>query len=158
MKSALLRLREARSYQPYRAGKLRIICCSIREDVIDLSIHELAKRTFPLRPPSFGCATASVLRASKSSAKPLPMKWRSEGKTRRPSRRKLPAPTAWRTLLRKSPTKILCPWRIQKNLLDTETLEKCVELVRGGARMVLLFGMGASLRCQGRLPEVFAAE
>ena len=106
MKSALLRLREAREAISPTEREIADYLLQHPEDVIDLSIHELAKRTFS--------SPSTIIRMCHRIGFEGFKEFRKAITYEMAIRRKLPAPTAWRTLLRKSPTKILCPWRIQR--------------------------------------------
>ena len=144
MKSALLRLREAREAISPTEREIADYLLQHPEDVIDLSIHELAKRTFSSPSTIIRMCHRIGFEGFKEFRKAITYEMAIRRQNKEAEQKEITRSDSLEDIVEKITYKNIMSLEDTKNLLDTETLEKCVELVRG-ARMVLLFGMGASL-------------
>ena len=144
MKSALLRLREAREAISPTEREIADYLLQHPEDVIDLSIHELAKRTFSSPSTIIRMCHRIGFEGFKEFRKAITIQMAIRRQNKEAEQKEITRSDSLEDIVEKITYKNIMSLEDTKNLLDTETLEKCVELVRG-ARMVLLFGMGASL-------------
>lgn len=148
MKSALLRLQEAQESLSSSEWAVARYLLENGEEARELSIHELAKRTFS--------SPSTVIRMchrlgfegfkdfKKALVYDLDFLRQSGGRKQGEIRRE----DSIEDIVEKITYKNILSLEDTRKLMDTETLGKCVELVRE-ARVVLLFGMGASL-CAAR--------
>ena len=144
MKSALLRLREAREAISPTEREIADYLLQHPEDVIDLSIHELAKRTFSSPSTIIRMCHRIGFEGFKEFRKAITYEMAIRRQNKEAEQKEITRSDSLEDIVEKITYTNIRSLEDTKNLLDTETLEKCVELVRG-ARMVLLFGMGASL-------------
>ncbi len=144
MKSALLRIRESRSTISPTEREIADYLLQHPEDVIDLSIHELAKRTFSSPSTIIRMCHRVGFEGFKEFRKAVTYEMAIRRQNEESAQKEITRSDSLEDIVEKITYKNIMSLEDTKNLLDTETLGKCVELIRN-CRMVLLFGMGASL-------------
>lgn len=144
MKSALLRIREARGSISPTEREIADYLLQHPEDVIDLSIHELAKRTFSSPSTIIRMCHRVGFDGFKEFRKAVTYEMAVRRQNEENAQKEITRSDSLDDIVEKITYKNIMSLEDTKNLLDTETLGKCVELIRS-CRMVLLFGMGASL-------------
>lgn len=135
MKSALLRLREAREAISPTEREIADYLLQHPEDVIDLSIHELAKRTFSSPSTIIRMCHRIGFEGFKEFRKAITYEMAIRRQNKEAEQKEITRSDSLEDIVEKITYKNIMSLEDTKNLLDTETLEKCVELVRG-ARMV----------------------
>ena len=139
MKSALLRLREARDSLSATERSIADYLLSHPEEAMELSIHEMAERTFS--------SPSTMIRMCHRIGFDGYKEFR-RAVTYEMAVRKQSEEEERKDIIEKITYKNIMSLEDAKNLLDADTLRRCVELLRK-CRTVLLFGMGASL-CAAR--------
>lgn len=150
MKSALLRLRESQDAMSVTERAVSDYVINHPEEAVKLSIHQLAERTFAS--PStiirmcqrMGCGGYKEFRQAVTfevAAHRL-----SQDQKRRGGQtcREITGADSLDDIVDKVTYKNILSLEDTRNLIDTQVLRSCVDLL-GGARTVLLFGQGASL-------------
>lgn len=144
MKSALLRLREAKSSLSPTEQEITEYMLLHPEEVIDVSIQELAKRTFSSPSTIIRMCRRVGFDGFKEFRKAVTAELALRKESRDSHREEITRSDSLEDIIEKITYKNIMSLEDTKNLMDTETLRQCVELVRN-ARMILLFGLGASL-------------
>ncbi len=144
MSNALLQLRErSRSFSNTEREVANMILADPRL-VVDLSIHDLAKHTFS----SASTIVRLCVHTGYSGYKEFRMAVGAElalrDQTRREEQGEIQRSDSLEAIIEKITYLNIISLEETKELLDVEVLHKCVELLRS-ARMVYLFGLGASL-------------
>lgn len=144
MKSALTRLRESRDSMSATERSVSDYLLDHQEDVIGLSIHQLAEKTFS----SPSTVIRMCQRIGFAGYKDFRQSVTCEVAVRRIShqqeRGEITQSDSLDDIVDKVTYRNIMSLEDTKNLIDTDTLQVCVELVRD-ARTVLLFGLGESL-------------
>lgn len=151
MKSALLRLRESQDAMSATERSVSDYLLSHQGEAMGLSIHQLAERTF--------ASPSTVIRMCQrigfAGYKEFRQAVTCEVAVRRMSRdqeeradREITRSDSLDDIVDKVTSKNIESLEDTRSLIDTGTLQTCVDLLRG-AKTVLLFGLGASL-CAAR--------
>ena len=145
MKSALLRLKESQGSMSATERAVSDYLLSHQGEAMELSIHQLAERTF--------ASPSTIIRMCQrigfAGYKEFRQAVTCEVAVRRfshadQSPREISPSDTMEDIVEKVTHKNILSLEDSKNLLDAETLNACVELLQN-ARTVLLFGLGASL-------------
>ena len=148
MKSALLRLRQNRDSMSATERAVSDYLLSHQGEAMGLSIHQLAEKTFS----SPSTVIRMCQRIGFAGYKEFRQAVTCEMAVRRMSPeqgcREVTRSDSLDDIVDKVTCKNIMSLEDSKNLIDTETLQRCVELLRE-CRTVLLFGLGASL-CAAR--------
>lgn len=145
MKSALLKLRETQSSMSATERAVSDYLLTHQGEAMGLSIHQLAEKTF--------ASPSTIIRMCQrigfAGYKEFRQAVTCEVAVRRFSQgaqspREISSTDSIEDVVEKVTQKNILSLEDSKNLLDAGTLQACVELL-GGARTVLLFGLGASL-------------
>ena len=144
MVSALLKLREAsKAFSPTEQE----IAQHILEDptlVENLSIHELAKRTFASSSTIVRMCHHTGYAGYKEFRKAVISELVLREQNKKVQTRELHRADSLEDIVEQVTYKNIMSLEDTKNLLDLKVLRQCIDLVQG-ARIVYLFGMGASL-------------
>lgn len=144
MKSALLRLRESQASMSATERAVSNYLLEHKEEAMELSIHRLAEKTFA----SPSTVIRMCHRIGFAGYKELRQAIAYEAAVRRYSHDQEPEEItrsdSLDDIVNKVTYKNIMSLEDTRNLIDTDTLHTCVDLLRE-ARTVLLFGMGASL-------------
>ena len=148
MKNALLRLRESQDSMSATERAVSDYLLSHQGEAMGLSIHQLAEKTFS----SPSTVIRMCQRIGFAGYKEFRQAVTCEMAVRRMSPeqgcREVTRSDSLDDIVDKVTCKNIMSLEDSKNLIDTETLQRCVELLRE-CRTVLLFGLGASL-CAAR--------
>lgn len=144
MKSALLRLRESQDAMSATERAVSDYLLSHQGEVMELSIHQLAEKTF--------ASPSTVIRMCQrigfAGYKEFRQAVTCEVAVRRMSqgqeRREITQSDSLDEIVDKVTYKNMMSLQDTKDLIDTDILQTCVDLLNS-ARTVLLFGLGASL-------------
>lgn len=144
MKSALLLLRESVGSLSDTERDIAQFLLADPEAAVDMSIHELAKRTFS--------SSSSVVRLChhlgfegfKEFRKALTYELAVREQSRVDEQKELKRSDRLEDIIEKITYKNIMSLEDTKNLIDVQTLQECLWLIRR-ARCVYLFGLGASL-------------
>ena len=179
MKSALLRLREAREAISPTEREIADYLLQHPEDVIDLSIHELAKRTFSSPSTIIRMCHRIGFEGFKEFRKAITYEMAIRRQNKEAEQKEITRSDSLEDIVEKITYKNIMSLDDTKNLLDTETphqlyaffqgfrIQKVLCILQGHNIFVgdflnnVLQAVGAGnflLLGQGRLPEVFAAE
>ena len=144
MKSALLRLRESRDSMSATERAVSDYLLTHQGEAMELSIHQLAEKTFA----SPSTIIRMCQRIGYAGYKEFRQAVTCEMAVRRMSqgrgRREITQSDSLDDIVDKVTYKNIMSLQDTKDLIDMDVLRACVELL-GGARTVLLFGLGASL-------------
>lgn len=144
MKSALLRLRESQDAMSATERAVSDYVLSHQGEAVGLSIHQLAEKTFA----SPSTVIRMCQRVGFAGYKEFRQAVTCEVAVRRMSqgqkRGEITRSDSLDDIVDKVTYQNIMSLENTKNLVDTQVLRDCVELL-GGARTVLLFGLGASL-------------
>ena len=143
MKSALLRLREAKGSISQTEREIADYLLLHPEEVIDLSIHELAKRTFSSPSTIIRMCHRIGFQGFKEFRKAITYEMAIRKQNEEAERKEITRADSLDDIIEKITYRNIMALEDTKSLLDTETLGKCVELLVE-AKTVLLFGIGAS--------------
>ncbi len=144
MKSALLVLRESINNLSDTERDIALYLMDHPQDIIDLSIHDLAKRTFS--------SSSSIVRLChhlgyegfKDFRKAVTYELALRDQNRRAEQEELDRSDSLNEIIEKITYKNIMSLEDTKNLMDVQTLRECLWLIQN-ARVIHLFGMGASL-------------
>ena len=148
MKSALVRLREARDSISATEGSIADYLLGHPEEAMELSIHDLAERTFSSPSTIIRMCHRIGFEGYKEFRRAVTYEMAIRKKSEEDEQKEITRSDSIDDIIEKITYKNIMSLEDTKNLLDAETLQKCVDLVRG-CQTVLLFGMGASL-CAAR--------
>lgn len=145
MKSVLLKLRETQSSMSSTERAVSDYLLTHQGEAMSLSIHQLAEKTF--------ASPSTIIRMCQRigfagykefrQAVTCEVAVRRFSHAEQPLQEISPSDTT-QSIVEKVTQKNILSLEDSKNLLDAETLDTCVELLKS-ARTVLLFGLGASL-------------
>ena len=148
MSNPLLRLRESsRSF----SNTEQEIAAHILENpriVVDMSIHELAKYTFSSASTIVRLCNHTGYAGYKEFRKAVTYELAIREQNKRTEQKEIGRSDSLNELIDKITYKNIISLEETKELLDVEVLRQCVDLLRD-ARVIYLFGMGASL-CAAR--------
>lgn len=144
MKSALLVLRESMGSLSDTERDIAQFLLAEPEAAVDMSVHELAKRTFS--------SSSSVVRLChhlgfegfKEFRKALTYELAVREQSRVDEQKELKRSDRLEDIIEKITYKNIMSLEDTKNLIDVQTLQECLWLIRK-AKCVYLFGLGASL-------------
>ena len=148
MKSALLRLREARDSLSATERSIADYLLSHPEEAMELSIHEMAERTFSSPSTMIRMCHRIGFDGYKEFRRAVTYEMAVRKQSEEEERKEIARSDSIEDIIEKITYKNIMSLEDTKNLLDADTLRRCVELLRK-CRTVLLFGMGASL-CAAR--------
>lgn len=144
MSSALLRLRE--SSERFSATE-RGVAEKILADpqmVVDLSVHELAQKTFSSASTIVRMCSHTGYSGYKEFRRAVTYELARREQTRRDEQKELCRSDSMEQIIDKITYANILSLEETRDLMDVSVLRDCVELLRG-AQVIYLFGMGASL-------------
>lgn len=144
MKSALLRLREASGTFSATEQGIADYLLANPEEVMELSIHELAKRTFSSPSTIVRMCHRTGFSGFKEFRKAVTYEVAVRRQNEKIAQEEVSQTDSLEDIIEKVTYKNITALEDTKNLVDVQTLATCVELVRQ-SRMICLFGMGTSL-------------
>lgn len=144
MKSALLVLRESMSTLSGTEQEIAAYLLEHPQEIMDLSIHDLAKRTFS--------SSSSIVRLChhlgftgfKDFRKAVTFELAIRDQNQKEEQKELNRSDSLEEIIEKITYKNIMSLEDTKNLMDVQTLRECLWLIQK-ARFIYLFGMGASL-------------
>ena len=148
MKSALLRLREARDSLSATERSVADYLLAHPEEAMELSIHEMAERTFSSPSTMIRMCHRIGFDGYKEFRRAVTYEMAVRKQSEEEERKEIARSDGIEDIIEKITYKNIMSLEDTKNLLDADTLRQCVDLIRT-CRTVLLFGMGASL-CAAR--------
>lgn len=144
MSDALLRLRESsESFSPAERGIAQAILAN-PQMVADLSIHELARQTFSSPSTIVRLCSHTGYSGYREFRRAVTTELAKRDQTRAEVRGKIQRSDSLHEIIEKITFANILSLEETRDLMDETVLRSCVELVRR-ARVVYLFGMGASL-------------
>lgn len=144
MKSALLRLRECRDMVSATEGSVADFLLEHPEEGMNLSIHQLAERTFSSPSTIIRMCHRVGFDGYKDFRRAVTYELALRKKSAEEERKEVSRSDSIEEIIEKTTYKNVLCLEDTKNLLDADTVRKCVELITKSER-VLLFGIGASL-------------
>lgn len=144
MKSALLVLRESMSTLSGTEQEIAAYLLEHPQEIMDLSIHDLAKRTFS--------SSSSIVRLChhlgftgfKDFRKAVTFELAIRDQNQKEEQKELNRSDSLEEIIEKITYKNIMSLEDTKNLMDVQTLRECLWLIQK-AQFIYLFGMGASL-------------
>lgn len=112
--------------------------------IVDLSIHELAKRTFSSSSSIVRLCHRLGFTGYKDFRKAVTMELAVREQSQMEQEREITKSDSLEEIIEKITYKNILSLEDTKNLMDVETLRECVHMIRK-ARFIYLFGLGASL-------------
>lgn len=148
MSSPLLELRE--KSRLFSATEQEIVAHILENPriVVDMSIHELAKYTFSSASTIVRLCNHTGYSGYREFRKAVAQELAVREQTRKVEQKEISHSDSLREIIDKITYKNIVSLEETMALMDEQVLEKCVELIRR-ARVIYLFGMGASL-CAAR--------
>lgn len=144
MKSALLRLRESRDSVSATERSVAEYLLEKPEEAMELSIHQLAERTFSSPSTVIRLCHRIGFEGYKELRRAVTYELALRKKSAEGERGEIDRSDDMEEIIEKVTYKNIVSLEDTRNLLDADALRHCVDLIRG-CRTVLLFGMGASL-------------
>lgn len=144
MKSALLRLRESRDSVSATERSVADYLLEKPEGAMDLSIHQLAEKTFSSPSTIIRMCHRIGFAGYKEFRRAVTYELALRKKSAEEERKEVGRDDSIENIIEKTTYKNILCLEDTKNLLDAETIQKCVDLIAKSHR-VLLFGVGASL-------------
>jgi len=148
MKSALLRLRESQNSMSATERSVSDYVLSHQGEAMGLSIHQLAEKTFASPSTVIRMCQRIGFAGYKEFRQAVTCEVAVRRMNQQQERREITQSDSLDDIVDKVTYKNIMSLEDTKNLIDTETLQICVDLVRN-SKTVLLFGLGASL-CAAR--------
>lgn len=148
MKSALLRLRESQDSMSTTERSVSDYLLSHQGEAMELSIHQLAEKTFASPSTVIRMCQRIGFAGYKEFRQAVTCEVAVRRMNQEQERREITRSDSLEDIVDKVTYRNIMSLEHTKNLIDTGTLQTCVDLVRE-ARTVLLFGLGASL-CAAR--------
>ncbi len=148
MKSALLLLREAKASLSPTEGAAAGYLLEHPEQVMELSIHQIAERSYTSPSTLIRLCHRLGFSGYKEFRRAVTCELALRQRSVEEQRRELTRTDRLEDIIEKITYQNIASLEDTQNLLDVDILRRCVELVRD-CRMVLLFGVGASL-CAAR--------
>ena len=148
MGNVLLKLREqSKSFSPTEQEIAKHILNDPRL-VVDLSIHELARQTFSSASTIVRLCHHTGFSGYKEFRKAVGHELAMREQSKRQEQKDITHTDSLQDIIEKITYKNIVSLEETKELMDVQVLQKCVDMIRD-ARVVYLFGMGASL-CAAR--------
>lgn len=144
MKSALLRLREARDSISATERSIADYLLESPESAMNLSVHQLAEKTFSSPSTIIRMCHRIGFDGYKEFRRAVTYEMALRKQSQEEEQKEIARSDSIEDIIEKITYKNIISLEDTKNLLDPDTLSKCVRLIRD-CRNVLLFGMGASL-------------
>lgn len=144
MKSALLILRESMSTLSGTEREIASYFLEQPRDILDLSIHELAKRTFSSSSSIVRLCHHMGFEGFKDFRKAVTYELAMRDQNKIAERKELDRSDSLEEIIEKITYKNIMSLEDTKNLMDVQVLRECMRLIQN-ARCIYLFGMGASL-------------
>jgi len=144
MKSALLRLREVASRLSTTEREIADYLLSHPQEVVDLSIHEVAKRTFSSPSSIVRLCHHAGFSGFKEFRKAVTYELAVRDQSDQDCRQDITRNDTPEDIIRKITGKNILSLEDTKSLLEPGSLEQSVALI-GKAKVIYVFGMGASL-------------
>lgn len=144
MKSALLRLRESRDSVSASERSVADYLLERPEEAMNLSIHQLAERTFSSPSTIIRMCHRVGFDGYKEFRRAVTYELALRKKSAEEERKEVGRDDSIENIIEKTTYKNILCLEDTKNLLDAETIQKCVDLMAKSNR-ILLFGIGASL-------------
>lgn len=144
MKSALLRLRESRDSVSATERSVVDYLLGKPDEAMNLSIHQLAERTFTSPSTIIRMCHRVGFEGYKDFRRAVTYELALRKRSADEERKEVGRSDSIEDIIEKTTYKNVLCLEDTKNLLDAETVGKCVDLIAGSNR-VLLFGIGASL-------------
>lgn len=148
MKSALIRLRESRDSFSPTEQPIADYLLEHTDEAVELSIHALAERTFASPSTIIRMCRRVGFDGYKDFRRAMTYELAARKQSMEEEQKEITHSDSLEDIIEKITYKNIVSLEETKNLLDADTLRKCVELVQN-CRTVLLFGIGASL-CAAR--------
>ena len=148
MKSALLRLRESQDSMSATERAVSDYLLSHQGEAMELSIHQLAERTFASPSTVIRMCQRIGFAGYKEFRQAVTCELAVRRLNQEQEHKEITQSDSLDDIVDTVTYKNIRSLEDTKNLIDTETLQTCVDLVRR-SRTVLLFGLGASL-CAAR--------
>lgn len=148
MKSALLRLRESQGSMSATERAVSDYLLDHQGEAMELSIHQLAERTFASPSTVIRMCQRIGFAGYKEFRQAVTCELAVRRLNQEQEHKEITQSDSLDDIVDKVTYKNIMSLEDTKNLIDTETLQTCVDLVRR-SRTVLLFGLGASL-CAAR--------
>lgn len=144
MNSALVRLRErSKTFSSTEREAANAILENPRL-VVDLSVHELARHTFSSASTIVRMCAHTGYSGYKEFRKAVTYELAMKEQTRRTEQREIRPADSIETIIDSVTEQNIRSLEETRELLDVQEIKKCVELLKR-ARVIYLFGMGASL-------------
>ena len=144
MKSALIRLRESQDSMSATERSVSDYLLAHQGEAMGLSIHQLAEKTFASPSTVIRMCQRIGFAGYKEFRQAVTCEVAVLRMSHQQERREITQSDSLDDIVDKVTYKNIMSLEDTKNLIDTDTLQVCVELVRD-ARTVLLFGLGESL-------------
>lgn len=148
MKSALIRLRESWDSISATERTIADYLLANPEEAMELSIHELAKRTFSSPSTVIRMCHRIGFNGYKEFRQAMTYEMAVRRQVKEDEQSEITRSDSIDDIIKKITYQNIMSLEDTKDLLDAKVLQQCVDLVRG-CRTVLLFGLGASL-CAAR--------
>lgn len=148
MKSALLRLRESRDSLSETERAVADYLLAHPQEAMELSIHEMAERSFSSPSTIVRMCRRIGFDGFKEFRRCVTYEMAVRKQSQEEEQKEISREDSLDEIIEKITYKNIMSLEDTKNLLDGETLAKCVDLI-SQCRAVLLFGIGASL-CAAR--------
>lgn len=148
MKSALIRLRESRDSFSPTEQPIADYLLEHTDEAVELSIHALAERTFASPSTIIRMCRRVGFDGYKDFRRAMTYELAARKQSMEEEQKEITHSDSLEDIIEKITYKNIVSLEETKNLLDADTLRKCVDLVQN-CRTVLLFGIGASL-CAAR--------
>ena len=144
MKSALLMLRESMTALSNTEQEVARYLLDNPEHIVDLSIHDLAKRTFSSSSTIVRLCHRLGFTGFKEFRKAVTYELALREQNLKTEEKELERSDSLEEIIEKITYKNIMSLEDTKNLMDVQTLRECLWLIQN-ARFIYLFGMGASL-------------
>lgn len=144
MKSVMLVLREQMGTMSGTEQEIARYMLDHPQDIIDCSIHDLAKKTFSSASSIVRLCHRLDFEGFKEFRKAVTFELAVRDQTQAEGRKELSHSDSLEEIIEKITYKNIMSLEETKNLMDVGTLERCLELIQR-ARCIYLFGLGASL-------------
>lgn len=144
MRSIFLVLRESMSTLSGTEQEIASYLLNNPTQIVDLSIHELAKRTFSSSSSIVRLCHRLGFTGYKDFRKAVTMELAIREQSQMEQERELSRSDSLEEIIEKITYKNIMSLEDTKNLMDVETLRECLRLIKR-ARFIYLFGLGASL-------------
>lgn len=144
MSSALLKLREQSSLFSTTEQEIAIHILENPQLVVDMSIHELAKHTFSSASSIVRLCNHTGYSGYKEFRKAVTYELAMREKSKRVEQREIAHSDSLQDIIDKITYSNIVSLEETRELMDVTVLRSCVNLIKQ-ARMIYLFGLGASL-------------